>query len=355
MHDLRFAERTDVGRERAENQDACGHVITDDLAVFFVCDGMGGYAGGSTASRLAVETITGQFQASEAPMKERITNAIRAANLVIHQRATEDKSLRHMGTTVVLLVIERAERRAWWAHVGDSRIYLLRGDVIRRLTRDHTMVQSLVDDGIISREEARNHPRSNVISRSLGTRPEVEVDVSEPFDLLEGDSFLLCSDGLHGLVEDEEAAHLVRSLPPEDAVERLIERANEEGGPDNITAQVVHIDDGSSWAEVETWQAVHPPILRERRRVADEDEDPAPSAAPLASPPPGVALDSAPVAADLADGDDDPITLFLLALLLGVVVVALVWASSGSPYDVVLPTDDAIEGSAEVVGDSPPP
>jgi serine/threonine protein phosphatase PrpC len=326
-------------------------LLRDSFAAFFVLDGMGGHAGGSTAARIGTDTVRGQLDLSEADYAERIASAVKAANLVIHQQAREDRSLRGMGTTVVVLLLELETPTAWWAHVGDSRIYLVREHTIRRLTRDHTMVQSLVDDGIISREEARNHPRANMISRSLGARPEVEVDVSEPFTPLDGDIFVLCSDGLSGLVDEEEIAETVRALEPEEAVARLIERANEEGGPDNITVQVVLWGDCSVWKPVETWDVEHPPILRTRRR--DEEEAPESSDTSTRPSPPVATdaeriLDGDGVPADSSDGDEDPLSTLLLAVLLGVVVVALLAIFSRGPLDRVPPPaqEPAAEGSA---------
>lgn len=255
---IRFEARTDVGRERSENQDHYGSVRTDGFDFFIVCDGMGGHAGGSTASRLGVQTIEEHLHASEGDVRQRMQDAILAANHAIHQKATGERELRGMGTTVVVLGIDHAERKAYVSHVGDSRIYRLRAQEFRRLTRDHTMVQRLVDEGIISEEEAENHPNSNVISRSLGGQPEVEVEHSpEVFELEEGDIFLLCTDGLSGLITEREMAAIVDNQQLDDAADELISRANEEGGHDNITVELVQI--GEHQPSGGEFKLVHPP------------------------------------------------------------------------------------------------
>lgn len=247
------AALTDVGRERSENQDAFGQLFTDAADFWFVCDGLGGHKGGSTASRLAVDTITSSLQASEsdhlATLHDRINIAIARANQAIAEMSQQRRELRGMGTTCVLLVIDKERGTALMAHVGDSRGYLLRGSVLKQLTRDHTMVQRLVDDGIIPPEAAASHPNSNVISRSLGGREDVDVEFMEqPLDLQEGDTFILCSDGLYGPCSETDFARVVADEPVEDAARICIEKANAGGGQDNITVSIVR------WGEV----AAHP-------------------------------------------------------------------------------------------------
>lgn len=238
------AALTDVGLERSENQDAFGQLLAEAADFWFVCDGLGGHKGGSTASRLAVDTITASLQASAddelATLHDRIQIAITRANQAIVEMSQQRRELRGMGTTCVLLVIDRQADTALLAHVGDSRGYLLRGSVLKQLTRDHTMVQRLVDDGIIPPEAAASHPNSNVISRSLGGRGDVEVEFMEqPLPLQPGDTFILCSDGLYGPCPDAEFARVVADSSVEDAARICIEAANAYGGPDNITVTIV--------------------------------------------------------------------------------------------------------------------
>ena len=256
---ITFEARTDVGRERSENQDWFGSSRQESVEFFIVCDGMGGHAGGSTASRLAVKTIEESLAEPGGNPDERMEQALQAANRAIFTMSMERRELRGMGTTAVILAINHDEDTAHLTHVGDSRIYRLRGGVFQRMTRDHTMVQRLVDEGIITEEEAENHPNSNVISRSLGGHASVDVEhAPERLPLEEGDVFLLCSDGLSGLIREDEMARLLSSLPEDAAAERLIERANEEGGYDNITVEVVRIGDRPE-PHTGDFEIVHPP------------------------------------------------------------------------------------------------
>ena len=254
-----FEAHSDVGRERSENQDAFGSHRRPGFGSFFVCDGMGGHAGGSTASRLAVSVIEQRLAESQLPLRERIEQAIREANDAIHEKAARERELRGMGTTIVFVGIDEERSEAYVAHVGDSRVYHLRGNILRRVTKDHTMVQRLVDEGLLTEEQAEHHPNSNIISRSLGGRPEVEVEFTDaPMAVQDGDLFVLCSDGLHGLVTEMEIARIAAAMPPAEAVRQLIARANEEGGHDNITAEIVLI--GTQGATPDRFELVKPPV-----------------------------------------------------------------------------------------------
>lgn len=253
-----FEAHSDVGRERSENQDAFGSQRLEGFGSYFVCDGMGGHAGGSTASRLAVAVIEERLAASGLPLRERIEQAIREANDAIHDKASRERELRGMGTTIAFVGIDEVRGEAYVAHVGDSRVYHIRGSVLRRVTKDHTMVQRLVDEGLLTEEQAEHHPNSNIISRSLGGRPEVEVEFTDaPMPIQEGDLFVLCSDGLHGLVTEMEIARIVTSMPPAAAVRKLIDRANEEGGHDNVTAEIVLV--GKQGEAPARFELVKPP------------------------------------------------------------------------------------------------
>lgn len=244
---LEFCSESDVGRSREENEDNHGLLSPQDTGagwLFVVADGMGGAAAGRTASEMAVNIIKEQYpqqvrQHGEGNIFEALNAAIEEANLAIWRRAREDVGCRGMGTTVTALVVHKGV--AYTAHVGDSRIYRFRAGRLERLMRDHTRVQVLADQGIITPAEANHHPEGHVISRNLGGLPELEVDIPEdgPFVLHEGDVFLLCSDGLHGLVEDEAIRQILAAAPPGKAVPGLIQLANMMGGYDNITACVV--------------------------------------------------------------------------------------------------------------------
>lgn len=287
-HQLTFVPLSDVGRERSENQDAYGSEHLDGLDFYLVCDGMGGHRGGSTASRLAVaEIIDAINEQPELPLVERMVAAFHTANDVIFRKAQAESELHGMGTTAVILAVDHAAGTAHYVHVGDSRLYRIRGGTLQQLTRDHTFVQRLVDDGILTHEAAENHPQSNVIIRSLGGQPIVDVEVGDTaLELLEGDTFLLCSDGLHGLVSEEEIATVAVSHPLEEAARILVERANEEGGHDNITVELIRVGQRHEEAP-DTWEIVRPspaPGTRLARKAAE-----AAAAAALASTDPQMA------------------------------------------------------------------
>ncbi len=241
---LELGSRSDVGRVRSANEDSCGHFLrADGTRLLVVADGMGGHRGGATASRTAVATIAESFEASREPDPEQLMGAaVRDANARIFELAQTDPELEGMGTTVVALLID-PRRRVTVAHVGDSRAYVHRHGRLRPLTTDHSVVAEMQRRGLISSDEAAVHPRRNEILRSVGVLPEVEVELKSVVGSA-GDRFLLCSDGLSGLVSDEEMASVVEAQPPVEAVDALIEMANERGGPDNVTVQILKLPAG---------------------------------------------------------------------------------------------------------------
>ncbi|HVO31009.1 MAG TPA: Stp1/IreP family PP2C-type Ser/Thr phosphatase [bacterium] len=240
--------RTDVGRKRAENQD---HFLVDEEHdLFVVADGVGGYAGGEVASELAVTTIEevlARVAASAANDAEDLVRAeqslalaLRVASARIHARAGGEPSLSNMATTAVAMRF--LHDHVVLANVGDSRGYRIRDGVITQLTRDHSLVAEQLRAGVISAEQARTHRMRNLILRSLGTEADVIVDTFV-FPVREGDYLLLCSDGLSGMVEDLEIRGIVEgSLTVEAAAERLVERANDHGGDDNVTVVLARVD-----------------------------------------------------------------------------------------------------------------
>lgn len=277
FEDIDYAALTDVGRERSENQDNFGDARLARFEFFYVCDGMGGHAGGSTAARLAVDTIHDVLNHSDSGGRERLEKAILSANDAIFEKQIHQRELRGMGTTVVAIAVDKKEQKVHIAHVGDSRGYLLRQQCFRRITRDHTMVQRLVDDGVITADEADHHPNANVISRSLGGYPEVEVEHAvEPLAFQPGDTIMLCSDGLSGLVSEPEMATILARNSPSVAVETLVRRANEEGGHDNITVEIIRFGTFASTNPAEPIRIEHMPKgptsseLRENERRAAE-------------------------------------------------------------------------------------
>ena len=198
---------------------------------------MGGHAAGEVASALALEPIAdldGRVFGDDAQARSALEDAVVAANRAVARAAEDDTNLQGMGTTLTAALFEG--RRLHVAHVGDSRAYLLRKGKVTQLTRDHTFVQQLIDDGSITEAEAATHPHRSVVTRAIGTSTEVEIDL-ETLDLASGDAVLLCSDGLSGVVDDEHIAELLTSdRTPEETVTALVRAANEAGGPDNITA-----------------------------------------------------------------------------------------------------------------------
>jgi len=250
---VRIAQRSDVGKVRSENQDFAIVAENPELqskgSLLIVADGMGGHRGGATASRVASTTIRDQYLASSAAdPAEALRAAVEEANRAIFNESQSNPNLRGMGTTCSTVLVYRD--RAWFAHVGDSRIYLVRDGEIQQLTEDHSLVASMVREGLLTRAEAEVHPRRNVLQRSLGVSETVEVDVSSPLDLQPGDTFILCSDGLHGLVKEPELRD-VAQLPIQQAAAEYIRRAIERGAPDNVTVIVARIENQSDPLEDE--------------------------------------------------------------------------------------------------------
>lgn len=244
------AARTDVGVVRSGNED--NYLMLSDRGVFIVADGMGGHAAGEVASEMAVRIISrelGSLRGLSADQAgERLRDAIRAANDAIFARTLAEHDKRGMGTTATALVL--LPQRYLIGQVGDSRAYLLRGGRFHQLTKDHSYVQEQVDAGLLTPDQARVHPYSNVITRCVGASVDVTADIYVG-TLEQGDILLLASDGLTGMLEDEQLVRILTSNGgPEQWVDRLVAEANRRGGLDNITAIVVRIDAiGSSTGE----------------------------------------------------------------------------------------------------------
>lgn len=238
MISLHAAGITDVGRVRQGNEDAL-HVGD---SVFAVADGMGGHQAGEVASALALEpiaTLDGRVFGDVEEAREALVDAVVEANRSVVDAAAHDNALSGMGTTLTAALFEG--RRLHVAHVGDSRAYLLRDGVVVQLTRDHTFVQQLLDDGRITADEVATHPHRSVITRAIGARADVEVDL-ETIELRHDDAVLLCSDGLSGVVAESTIAELLTSqMTPSEIVSALVDEANAAGGPDNITAVLLTV------------------------------------------------------------------------------------------------------------------
>lgn len=232
---MKTFSKTDIGMIREVNQD---YVYVSDLPVgklpnlFIVADGMGGHKAGEFASRFTVEVVKDELaKSTEEGPEAMIRQAITSANQRLLETAKQDSKLEGMGTTLVVATV--IERTLYFANVGDSRLYLLNND-IKQVSKDHSLVQEMVRLGGIKQEDAKNHPDKNIITRAIGAKEQVEVDFYE-YRLKKGDIVLMCTDGLSNMVEDTEILHIVKgSRDIVEAVEELINKANENGGKDNI-------------------------------------------------------------------------------------------------------------------------
>jgi protein phosphatase len=241
---------TDVGQRRDHNEDA--FLVDEGLGLFIVADGVGGHAGGGTASRLAVETVQaavararaeepGRFGAEDAEdtrVPDLLRQAVEEACAVIYQTAQADPELAGMGTTVTAVLVDG--RTAYVAHVGDSRCYLLREGRIYQVSEDHSLVNEQLKAGAISADEARHSRFRNIITRSVGFEQHVVVDLMG-LELQPGDGLVVCCDGLSNLVDDAEILSIAGESPIDLAPGRLVALANDRGGDDNITVIVIRV------------------------------------------------------------------------------------------------------------------
>ena len=239
MSELRWAARTDVGRARDRNEDS---FFAGDH-VFVVADGLGGHNAGDVASSLAVEPFKALDRRVDGQPSERVarllTDTVLEANRAVYRRAQSDAKVRGMGTTLTAVAITNGA--AHLAHVGDSRCYLLRGGAMNQLSNDHTLVARMVQEGKLTTEQAEVHPQRSILTRALGAEPEVDVDSLE-VDLLPGDRLLLCSDGLSSVIPEERIREILSSATELDnGCGLLIDEANAQGGPDNITVVAVEV------------------------------------------------------------------------------------------------------------------
>jgi len=230
---------TDKGIVRPSNQDACAQAVLGPKRAWgVVCDGMGGANAGDIASKMAVETFGEHMEKLKSILPhfregELLVKATEEANAAIFRRAQSDPSCSGMGTTLVGALIW--DRSLWVVNVGDSRAYLVRKEEIRRLTRDHSVVEDLVASGKVTPDQARKHPQRNLITRALGTTARVKADLYRE-TAHKGDILLLCSDGLAGEVTDEEICRdILSGGTPEEMVRRLLDRTLTRGAPDNVT------------------------------------------------------------------------------------------------------------------------
>ena len=245
MH-LHYSAVSDKGMRRSENQDNL--ILVPELSLFGVADGMGGHQGGQVASTIARDAISDYFKTlsltnSVHPL-ERIQKSILSANSKIQEKAQQETHLSGMGTTTTLLFYQ--DKSLWLGHVGDSRCYLFRNQQYWQLTRDHSLVQEKLRAGLITREQLKTDKMRNVITRSVGFEPQVEIDIYTIHPKV-GDVFILCSDGLSTMIEDEEifsTLHktLFEEKKPDQAAQTLVDLANARGGEDNVSVVVIRFE-----------------------------------------------------------------------------------------------------------------
>jgi serine/threonine protein phosphatase PrpC len=289
---------SDVGLQRDHNEDS--FAILKDHTLFIVADGMGGHRAGDVASRLATEamvdffrsTVTDDFTwpfAFDARMSEeenRLLTGIRLANRQIIERSSRSRELHGMGTTVVSCLFSSKKKKMFIGHVGDSRAYRVRHGQIRQMTRDH----SLVNDYLLAMPELTEEQKSelpkNVITRALGMQEQVAVDIQSD-DAEAGDCYVLCSDGLSGMIDDAEILQVISATPDlETACRRLVVMANEHGGEDNITALVVRIE-AASEGEISLSDTLPTPAVHKRDASVPDGQADTPPAAAVSEPPSG--------------------------------------------------------------------
>ncbi len=241
LESMEVGVASDVGLKREENQDSYGIVTGTDYRLYIVADGMGGAKGGGTASQLAIATVSEYLNGLEQKVTiHNVVEAVVKANAAIYQKAFSDSTLAGMGTTLVGLFFQGTAVHS--INVGDSRAYRIRGNEIAKLTEDHTLVRELVKAGALSSEQAKNHPISHMLTRSLGPSEEIEADTFlSPDGPIRDDYYILCSDGLYNMLPEEEIAEIVVSNDPKKAVQDLVDKANENGGTDNITVIVIRV------------------------------------------------------------------------------------------------------------------
>lgn len=322
----RSAGVTDTGRRRRRNEDS----FVREPPLFAIADGMGGAQAGEVASRLAaavLEEVNGEELTGEA----RVAELIQEANRRVYQRSNEDAAVSGMGTTMTVALVDDAAGTVAIGHVGDSRAYLVRADELEQLTEDHTLVNELLKSGKLSAEEAVVHPQRSVITRALGTEPDVDVDTFT-IETQAGDVFLLCSDGLSSMISDDEILDLVRSRTGdlEAALRGLVQAANTSGGDDNITVVAFEIAEGGRTEAAETKQM---PVATEPVPVDDEDtlsgleRVPAVDTAVLSAAEIREHVESAEPAAPTPrpPARRGVLPLLLLLVVLGTIVLLVVW------------------------------
>ncbi len=244
---MKVFAKSDIGKARDMNEDFFYiSSDTEPLKLYILADGMGGYQGGEIASKLATLSVKSYIESNFSKIdytnKEEILKLIQSsieyANMVVYEKAKENEELTNMGTTLEVCIIYN--NKAFIGHIGDSRIYRIRKDIMRKITQDHSYVQKLVKDGTITKEEAINHPKKNMLIKALGCTPYVEPDVMVK-GFLKDDIIVICSDGLTNMLSEEEIYTIV-TKDIDKSSDELINKANERGGHDNITVIIMYND-----------------------------------------------------------------------------------------------------------------
>jgi PPM family protein phosphatase len=255
LKNIIFGNYSDIGMVRTENQDSYGAFpdgngerMPAKGQLFVIADGMGGHRGGKQASSIAVRTIDEiYFSSPEEDVKESLLHAVKEANTRINEYTVNHPDLIGMGTTCIAMAV--TPRGGYIAHVGDSRVYHVTRKSIKQLTKDHSKVAEMERRGLITADEARHHPERSQLYRALGTRTTVEVDIIDEIDLEDNEYFVMCTDGLFNHVEKEEIQEIVLSRQPQEAAQALVRLANQRGGQDNITVQVIQVSGRDSFVD----------------------------------------------------------------------------------------------------------
>lgn len=230
---------TDKGLRRDSNQDSC--LVNKDIGIFIVADGMGGHSGGEVASAMAVQTLDDVFKKTDVKSmspREILTFAYEEASRRIYDKASEESQLAGMGTTMVMAYVR--DKSIYIANVGDSRCYLFKAPYLWQVTEDHSLLNEQIRAGVMKEENISQFVARNVITRSVGYEREVHPDIVER-ELIPGETYLLCSDGLSGLVSDQKISQILNQNPPEKAVRACVEQALSNGGDDNVTVLMMHV------------------------------------------------------------------------------------------------------------------
>lgn len=231
----KYTSLSEIGLKRLDNEDSLGVFKLEEGLLAVVCDGLGGNKAGEVASQLTVNTIRDVFsQLNEIDYLERIKQAINEANHIVLEKSSKEAAFNGMATTVEVLFL--TDDTAYWGHIGDSRIYKLKNNQLKQMTKDHSLVQKLVDEGYLTLKEAENHPNKNVIMRALGDNPSIEIDLSKlKLNSKDEYKFFICSDGVTAVVPDAELQEYLKLKDINDIAKKLSKVILERGAPDNYT------------------------------------------------------------------------------------------------------------------------